>query len=136
MDELSELTTIIDLLNPGASVKPGPNIEGPWLWVIAPLDIREGMNAGDITDSGIDLLSEMSGGEVTELKIATHGATKGAPVGNSVWKSHKISSTNNNINDMANATELGKGSIDNHVAYGSVQVLFTSSSGNTHISRC
>ncbi len=132
LDGLPELTTIIDLLNPGASVKPGPNIEGPWLWVIAPMDIREGMNAGDITDSGIDLLSEMSGGEVTELKIATHGATKGAPVGNSVWKSHKISPTNNNINDMANATGLGEGSIDNHVAYGSVQV-FSPRHQETHI---
>ena len=58
------------------------------------------MNAGDIVESGIDFLSEMSGGEVTELKIATHGATKGVPVGNSVWKSHKILPTNNNINEM------------------------------------
>ena len=123
LDGLPELTTIIDSLNPGASVQAGPNIEGPWLWVIAPIDIPEGMNAGDIVDSGIDLLSEMSGGEVTELKIATHGATKGAPVGNSVWKSHKISPTNNNINDMANATELGKGDIDSHVAYGSVHLI-------------
>ena len=123
LDGLPELTTIIDSLNPGASVQAGPNIEGPWLWVIAPIDIREGMNAGDIVESGIDFLSEMSGGEVTELKIATHGATNGAPVGNSVWKSHKISSTNNNINDMVNATELGKGDIDSHIAYGSVHVI-------------
>ena len=129
---LPELTTIIDRLNPGASVGPGPSIEGPWLWVIAPLDIREGMNAGDIVDSGMDILSEMSGGEVTESKIATHGATKGAPVGNSVWKSHKISPTNNNINDMANATELGKGSIDNHIAYGSIHV-YSPRDQETHI---
>ncbi|MCY4552617.1 MAG: leucine-rich repeat domain-containing protein, partial [Candidatus Poribacteria bacterium] len=132
LDGLPELTTIIDLLNPGASVKAGPSIEGPWLWVIAPLDIREGMNTGDIIHSGIDLLSEMSGGEVTELKIATHGATRGAPVGDSVWKSHKISPTNNNINDMANATGLGEGSIDNHVAYGSVHV-FSPRHQETHL---
>ena len=132
LDRLPEITTIIDLLNPGSSLKAGPSIEGPWLWVIAPLDIREGMNTGDIIASGIDLLSEMSGGEVTELKIATHGATKGAPVGNSVWKSHKISPTNNNINDMANATELGKGSIDNHVAYGSIHV-FSPRHQETHL---
>ena len=132
LDGLPELTTIIDFLNPGASVKPGPSIEGPWLWVIAPIDIREGMNAGDIVESGIDFLSEMSGGEVTELKIATQGATKGAPVGNSVWKSHKISPTNNNINDMANATGLGEGNIDNHIAYGSVHV-FSPRQQETHI---
>ena len=123
LDRLPETATIIDLLNPGASVKPGPHIEGPWLWVIAPIDIREGMNAGDIVASGIDFLSEMSGGEVTELKIATHGATKGASVGNNVWKSHKISPTNNNIDDMVNATELGEGNIDNHIAYGSVHLI-------------
>jgi len=132
LDGLPELTTIIDLLNPGASVKAGPSIEGPWLWVIAPLDIGEGMNTGDIIESGIDLLSEMSDGEVTELKIATHGATKGAPVGNSVWKSHKISPTDNNINDMANATGLGEGSIDNHVAYGSIHV-FSPHQQETHL---
>ncbi|RKU36051.1 hypothetical protein C6496_14260 [Candidatus Poribacteria bacterium] len=132
LDGLPELTTIIDLLNPGALVKAGSSIEGPWLWVIAPLDIGEGMNTGDIIESGIDPLSEMSGGEVTELKIATHGATKGAPVGNSVWKSHKISPTDNNINDMANATGLGKGNIDNHVAYGSVHV-FSPRQQETHL---
>ena len=113
LDGFPETATIIDLLNPGSSVKEGPQIEGPWLWVITPTEGRS-------VDT--DFLAEMSSGEVTELKIATHGATKGAPVGNSVWKSHKISSTDNNINDMANATELGKGSIDNHVAYGSVHV--------------
>ena len=37
LDGLPELTTMIDFLNPGASVKPGPSIEGPWLWVIAPI---------------------------------------------------------------------------------------------------
>ena len=132
LDGLPELTTIIDLLNPGSSLKAGPSIEGPWLWVIAPLDIGEGMNQGDIIASGIDLLSEMSDGEVTELKIATRGATKGAPVGNSVWKSHKISPTNNNINDMANATGLGEGSIDNHVAYGSIHV-FSPRQQETHL---
>ena len=132
LDGLPELTTMIDFLNPGASVKLGPSIEGPWLWVIAPIDIREGMNAGDIVESGIDFLSEMSGGEVTELKIATQGATKGAPVGNSVWKSHKIFPTNDNINDMANAIGLGEGNIDNHIAYGSVHV-FSPRQQETHL---
>ena len=114
LDDLPETTKIFDLFNPGSSVKEGPKIEGPWLWVITP-------TGGGSLDT--DFLAEMSSGEVTELKIATHGATKGAPVGTSVWKSHKISLTNNNMNDMANAIELGKGDIDNHIAYGSVRVI-------------
>ena len=118
LEGLPETTSIFDLLNPGASVKAGPNIDGPWLWVIAPID----MPANDAANSGIDFLSEMSGGKVTELEIATNGATKGKPVGNKVWKAHKVSSTGNNINDMVNATGLGKGDINNHVAYGSVHL--------------
>ena len=114
LDDLPETTKIFDLFNPGSSVKEGRKIEGPWLWVITPTEGRP---------PDTDFLAEMSSGEVTELKIATHGATKGAPVGTSVWKSHKISSTDNNMNDMANATELGKGDIDNHIAYGSVRVI-------------
>ena len=114
LDDLPETTEIFDLFNPGSSVKEGPKIEGPWLWVITP-------TGGRALDT--DFLAEMSSGEVTELKIATHGATKGAPVGTSVWKSHKISLTNNNMNDMANAIELGEGDVDNHIAYGSVRVI-------------
>ena len=114
LDDLPETTKIFDLFNPGSSVKEGPKIEGPWLWVITPTEGRS---------LDTDFLAEMSSGEVTELKIATHGATKGALVGSSVWKSHKISSTDNNMNDMANATGLGKGDINNHIAYGSVRVI-------------
>ena len=114
LDDLPETTKIFDLFNPGSSVKEGPKIEGPWLWVITPTEGRS---------LDTDFLAEMSRGKITELKIATHGATKGAPVGNSVWKSHKISSTDNNMNDMANATGLGKGDINNHIAYGSVRVI-------------
>ena len=114
LDDLPETTKIFDLFNPGSSVKEGPKIEGPWLWVITPTEGRS---------LDTDFLAEMSRGEITELKIATHVATKDAPVGNSVWKSHKISSTDNNMNDMANTTGLGKGNIDNHIAYGSVRVI-------------
>ena len=118
LDGLPETTSIFDLLNPGSSVKPGPNIEGPWLWVITPID----MSAGDAAGSGIDFLSDMSGGEITELKIATNGATNGASVGKSVWTAHKIPTDENNVNQMVNATGLGKGDINNHVAYGSVHL--------------
>ena len=118
LDGLPETTSIFDFLNPGSSVKPGPNIEGPWLWVITPID----MSAGDAAGSEIDFLSDMSGGEVTELKIATNGATNGASVGKSVWTAHKIPTDENNVNQMVNATGLGKGDINNHVAYGSVHL--------------
>ena len=128
LEGLLGTTSIFNLLNPGSQTKPGPKIEGPWVWVIAPTQI----SAGDAAGSGIDFLSEMSGGEVTELKIATNGATNGAPVGNNVWTAHKISATGNNINDMANATGLGKGNIDHHVAYGSIH-LSSPRHQDTHI---
>ena len=96
----------------------GEKIVGPWLWVITPTGGGSGANAAA---SGIDFLSEMSDGAVTESKIATEGATTGTPVGDSVWTLHTLSATDSdNINDMANAAGLGSGDIDNHVAYGSI----------------
>ena len=101
------------------TVVQGPaKIEGPWLWVITPTDGRSGAGAAA---SGIDFLSEMSNGAVTESKIATEGATVGSPVGDSVWTLHTLSATrSDNINDMAKAAGLGIGDIDYHVAYGSI----------------
>ena len=101
-----------------ADPQAGPKIEGPWLWVITPTGGRSGAGAAA---SGIDFLSEMSDGAVTESKIATEGATAGSPVGTSVWTLHTLSPTDSdNINDMAKAAGLGSGDIDNHVAYGSI----------------
>ena len=97
--------------------KGGPQIEGPWLWTIVPTGGRSG---SDAAASGIDFLAQASGGEVTELKVATVGAHEGSPVGDSLWIAHIISTADNNINTMANATGLGTGNIDHHVAYGSV----------------
>ena len=107
--------------NPGSILVRGrKKIEGPWLWMIAPTGERGGANAAT---SGIDFLSQMSGGAVTELKIATNGATGGNPVGDQVWTIGELSPTGgNNLNDMANATGLGSGDINNHVAYGSVSL--------------
>ena len=80
--------------NPGFP-KGGPKIEGPWLWVTVP---------GKELSQTKDLLSEASGGTVTENKIATHGATEGASVGESVWQSHALAQTgHNNIGDMLTA---------------------------------
>ena len=80
--------------NPGFP-KGGPKIEGPWLWVTVP---------GKELSQTKDLLAEASGGTVTEKKIATHGATEGASVGEDVWQSHVLAQTgHNNIGDMLTA---------------------------------
>ena len=67
--------------NPGFS-QGGPKIEGPWLWLFV-----QGANLR----KSIDYLSQASDGAVTELEIATHGATEGERVGEHVWTSHNIS---------------------------------------------
>ena len=101
-------------------VSGGAKIEGPWLWMIAPTGGRSGSGAAA---SGIDFLAQMSSGDVTELKVATNGTTEGNPVGNKVWTIGKLSPTDgNNMNHMANATGLGSGDINNHVAYGFVSL--------------
>ena len=65
--------------NPGIPKEGGPKIEGPWLWVLLP-------DTG--LERGADVLSDASGGTVTELAVATNGATAGKPVGDEVWVSH------------------------------------------------
>ena len=77
--------------NPGFSIGR-PKIEGPWLWVQV---------SGARLRDGADLLSEASGGTVTEMQIATHGATVGKSVGDEVWTSHRLpSEPQNNIGEM------------------------------------
>ena len=88
--------------------------------MIAPTDGRFG---ADAARSRIDFLSQASGGAVTELKIARQGATAGNRVGNKVWTVGTLSPEGgDNINEMANATGLGSGDINHHVAYGSVNL--------------
>ena len=107
LDGLRENIKLIWFDNPGFP-KGGPKIEGPWLWVVLP-DAE--------LDSGTDLLSEASRGTVTELAVATHGATVGHSVGADVWTSHKLPPTGwNNIEDML------KRSIDGGVIYGTVSL--------------
>ena len=99
-NEISDLSSLeglrenIKLLwhgNP-AFPKGGPKIEGPWLWGVLP---ETELN------SSTDLLSEASGGAVTEVAVATHGAAEGEPVGDDVWTARKLPSTGeNNIGDM------------------------------------
>ena len=93
--------------NPGFP-QGGPKIGGPWLWVLLP---------DTILDSSTDLLSEASGGTVTEVTVATHGATVGQSVGDSMWALHKLPHQGiNNIGDML------KQSIRDGVIYGSVSL--------------
>ena len=95
LDALRENTKLLWHGNPGFP-KGDPKIEGPWLWVVLP-DTR--------LDSGTDLLSEASGGTVTEVKVATNGATVGKSVSDDVWTSHKLPPTGwNNIEDMLKRT--------------------------------
>ena len=95
LDRLREKTKLVWHSNPGFP-KGGPKIEGPWLWVVLP-DTK--------LDNGTDLIAEASGGRVTEEGVATHGATKGMPVGDGVWTTHKLPPTGwNNIEDMLKRT--------------------------------
>ncbi len=83
LDGLRENIKLIWYSNP-AFPKGGPKIEGPWLWVPLP---ETSLNRST------DLLSETSGGRVTEIEIATHGAVEGEAVGTDVWIARKLSPT-------------------------------------------
>ena len=92
LDGIRENIKLVWHSNPGFP-KGGPKIEGPWLWVLLP---------DTVLDSSTDLLSEASGGAITEMGIATHGATVGGSVGdNGVWTAHGLPPIGmNNIRDM------------------------------------
>ena len=105
LDGLRENTTVVWHSNP-VFPTDAPKIEGPWLWVTIP-DTR--------LLSGTDSLAEASGGRVTEVEIATHGATAGKSVGDGVWTSRRLPPTEwNNVEQM-----LG-GRIDGAIVYGTV----------------
>ena len=113
LEGLLEEIVIDGSINPGTAQllgEGGPKIEGPWLWVLVP----------GITFFQTDPLAQVSGGKVTELKVATDGATEGQAVGNNVWASHKISPTNNNVNAMLDALGVEKDNNGPKVVYGSV----------------
>ncbi|MDE0636650.1 MAG: leucine-rich repeat domain-containing protein [Candidatus Poribacteria bacterium] len=94
------------------------SITGPWLWMIVPTGNTGGAAAAR---SGVDFLAQASDGKVTELKVATNGATEGKTVGDKVWEVGELSATgSDNLNAMANDTGLGSGDINDHVAYGSL----------------
>ena len=86
----------------------GPKIDGPWLWLLLP---------GAKLPSGKDLLSEASGGAVTELTVATHGATAGQSVGDSTWTLDTL--PHQKIHNIAH---MLKDSIRNGTIYGSLSL--------------
>ncbi len=115
LDGLRENIKLIWHSNP-AFPKGGPKIEGPWLWVVLP-EVK--------LDSNTDLLSEASGGTVTEVEVATHGATAGKPVGDDAWTFQDLPSTGeNNIGDMLKRSRF------EGVVYGSVS-LYSPQEQNT-----
>ena len=121
LEKLPKETSVRMDGNPGSILARGSRkIVGPWLWTIVSTGGRGGKDAAA---SGVDFLAQVSNGAVTELKIATNGARDGNPVGDKVWTIGELSPTGgNNMNEMANATGLGSGDIDNHVAYGSINL--------------
>ena len=107
LDRIRENIKLFWYGNP-AFPQGGPKIEGPWLWAVL-LDTE--------LSSSADLLSEASGGTVTETEIAAQGATEGKPVGNDVWTSHRLPATGRtNIEDMLQR------SIHDGVLYGSISL--------------
>ena len=108
LDDLRKNTTLVWHGNP-AFPTDAPKIEGPWLWVVLPdTQLR----------SDTDLLSEASGGRVTEEEISTHGATAGTRVGDDVWTSRILPPTD----DWNNVEQMLGGSIENAFIYGTVSI--------------
>ena len=111
LKELSENIYIRTQGNPGTFPQGGPKIKGPWLWLLFP---------GFDNFHNRDLLARTSGGDVTELEVATNGATEGQSVGDKVWTSGTLPSDSwNNIKEMLGArVRIGGPSI----VYGSIAV--------------
>ena len=117
LDGIRENIKLVWHSNPGFPTD-APKIEGPWLWVVLPGTVGEELDS-------TDLLSEASGGTMTEAEIATHGATEGGSVGSSVWTSYRLPPTGeNNIEDML------KSVIRDGTIYGSVS-LYSPQEQNT-----
>ncbi len=114
LDGLREHTEIFWFSNPGFA-QGGPKIEGPWLWMLV-----SGSDLSNFFD-GVDLLSQASNGAVTELEIATTGATIGSPVGENVWTPNKIAPNEyQNIAEMLRTTRIWEKRDRDNVIYGSI----------------
>ena len=118
LDKLRENTKIIWFNNPVFPEGP-PSIEGPWLWIILPYHGPEER----------DLLSEVSGGTVTETEIATHGAIEGQSLGDDVWTLRRLPPTGGqNINEMLGERE--ESFFWDNMLYGTVSI-YSSQQQNT-----
>ena len=114
LDGLREHTEIFWFSNPGFA-QGGPKIEGPWLWMLV-----SGSDLSNFFD-GVDLLSQASNGAVTELEIATTGATIGSAVGENVWTPNKIAPNEyQNIAEMLRTTRIWEKRTRDNVIYGSI----------------
>ena len=107
LDGLGENIALVRDGNPGFP-KGGPVIEGPWLWVVLPYRRPSGTK---------DLLSEASGGMVTEVEIATHGAIGGQSVGDDVWTLRTLPDAGRD-----NVEQMLGGRIDDAIIYGTVSL--------------
>ena len=118
LDKLRENTKIIWFNNPAFPEGP-PSIEGPWLWIILPYHGPEER----------DLLSEVSGGAVTETEIATHSAIEGQPLGDDVWTLRGLPPTGGqNIREMLGERE--ESFFWDNMLYGTVSI-YSSQQQNT-----
>ncbi len=114
LDGLRGRTEIFWFSNPGFA-QGGPKIEGPWLWML--------VSGSDLSNffNGVDLLSQASNGAVTELEIATTGATIGNPVGENVWTPNRIAPDEyQNIAEMLRTTRIWEKRTRDNVIYGSI----------------
>ena len=105
--------------NPGFP-RGGPKIEGPWLWAMVP-GLWAMVPGPELNDS-TDFLAQASGNTVTEIQVATYGATEGTTVGESLWTPHEISPTDeNNMGEMLKALgwAIGEDTIG-YILYGSI----------------
>ena len=90
LDGLRESIKLIWYANPGFP-EGGPKIEGPWLWLTL---------YGERLYSHLDLIQKATKGKLTEIEVATNGATEGKSVGDAIWTSHRLPLTRWNIRDM------------------------------------
>ena len=111
LERLRENTTLLWYGNPVFPID-APKIDASWLWVVLPYSQPSG---------GEDLLSKASGGTVTEVEVATHGAIEGQAVGDDVWTARRLAPTGwNNVDLMlGNRDDTFRLS---HMLYGTVSL--------------
>ena len=120
LERLRQIITINAQGNPGNFINvSAPKITKSWLWMIVSTGNIGGARAAR---SGVDFLARASDGEVTELQVATEGATEGNPVGSKVWTIGEVSPTyHSNLEVMGRDTNLLLvDNFENHLAYGSL----------------